>query len=176
MNEQQRQRVHRAIVRLADGDREAFGCVFEELWPAFLSFARRAMPGDPNAEDLAQQALLKVFSRISEFETDRDGVAWAFGIAANEVRTQRKRLQRRREVGDALDSLPDRARSPEQVVLDEDLNRALNVVLGQLSASDRAVLAPDGEQPTSGPIGTAGRKRRQRALDRLRALWSRFYA
>jgi RNA polymerase sigma-70 factor (ECF subfamily) len=164
------------MVRLADGDREAFAFVFEELWPALLAFARSAMPGDPDAEDLAQQALLKVFSRISEFDTDRDGVAWAFGIAANEVRTQRKRLQRRREVGDALDTVPDRACSPEQVVLDDDLSRALSAALGELSASDRAVLAPSDEHQMTGPVDAAGRKRRQRALDRLRAIWSRLYA
>ena len=65
MDGQQRQRVHHAIVRLAEGDRDAFACVFEELWPELLAFTRRAMPGSPDAEDLAQQALLKVFSRIS---------------------------------------------------------------------------------------------------------------
>lgn len=176
MDEQQRQRVHRAMVRLAEGDREAFGCVFDELWPGLLAFTQQAMRGSPDAEDLAQQALLKVFSRISEFDTGRDGVAWAFGIAAYEVRTQRRRVQRRREVATAVDHVPDGARSPEEVVLDEDLNRALNVALGELSASDRAVLAPNGEHQMPGPVDAAGRKRRQRALERLRAIWSRFYA
>lgn len=172
MDGQQRQRVHHAIVRLAEGDRDAFACLFEELWPELLAFTRRAMPGSPDAEDLAQQALLKVFSRISEFDTARDGVAWVFGIAAFEVRTQRRRQHRRREVGEMPQDLSAKGRSPEETTVADDLDRALTVALGELSASDRASLQPD-EQQAQGPTE---RKRRQRALDRLRAIWSRLYA
>src|SRR5579859_2507481 len=98
MNALQRRTVHGAMVRLAEGDRVAFDTVFAGLWPELLAFVRRAMPGHPDAEDLAQQTLLKIFFRISEFDTSRDGVAWAFGIAIYEVRTCRRTRQRRREV------------------------------------------------------------------------------
>lgn len=167
------------MVRLADGDRDAFEGVFDALWPELLAFMRRAMPGFPDAEDSAQQTLLKVFSRISEFDTTRDGVAWAFGIAAYEVKTRRRQVQRRREVGDAPaeDSLADRARSPEQLLLESDLNRALIGALGELSAADRAVLLSADRDASADPITDAARrKRRQRAVERLRAIWSKLYA
>jgi RNA polymerase sigma-70 factor (ECF subfamily) len=163
------------MVRLADGDREAFTCVFEELWPEVLGFVRRVVPTPSDAEDVAQQALMKVFFRIAEFDTQRDGIAWAFGIAAFEIKTLRRRTQRRREVAEPGREAPDPARSPEQVVLDEELDRALLSALGELSSSDRATLMlSDGSAVTI--TDAARRKRRQRALERLRAIWRRLYA
>src|SRR5580765_7819350 len=101
MNAAQRRAVHEAMVRLAKGDRSAFDAVFVGLWSEILSFVRHALPGDLDAEDLAQQTLLKIFFRISDFDVTRDGAAWAFGIAMYEVRTLRRQRQRRREVADA---------------------------------------------------------------------------
>jgi RNA polymerase sigma-70 factor, ECF subfamily len=175
MTNQHRQQVHVAMVRLAEGDREAFDEVFDELWPELLAFTRRALPGGTEVEDLAQQTLLKVFSRISEFDSARDGVAWAFGIAAYEIRTHRRRLQRRREVAGAFDGLTDSARSQEQALVDNDLAHALTAALAELSTSDRAILVANRpERP--GPVGPTERKRRQRAIERLRTVWRRLYA
>jgi RNA polymerase sigma-70 factor (ECF subfamily) len=127
MDGETRQRVHAAIVRLADGDRSTFSAVFDELWPVMLAFVKRAVLHHADAEDLAQRTLLKVFSRIAEFDTDRDGVAWVFGIAAYEVKTFRRTQLRRREVvgADALASLPDAGRSQEDETIRRDLSSLL---------------------------------------------------
>jgi RNA polymerase sigma-70 factor (ECF subfamily) len=171
MNAPQRRTVHEAMVRLAVGDREAFDTVFAGLWPELLSFVRRAMPGDSDAEDLAQQALLKIFFRISDFDTSRDGVAWAFGIALYEVRTRRRQRQRRREVAaEAAMSAIEGGASPEDLLIEADLRRAVAEALGELTDADRAVLSPDTGAPA--PLSAAAwRKRRQRAVHRLRAIW-----
>src|SRR5580765_3238617 len=82
--------------RLADGDRSAFHPVFESLWPLVRRFAARHLhPGD--ADDAAQEALLRVFRRAAEFDPGRSALAWALGIAAYEIRTARRRRRRRRE-------------------------------------------------------------------------------
>jgi RNA polymerase sigma-70 factor (ECF subfamily) len=179
MNALQRQMVHGAMVRLAQGDRDAFGTVFEELWPHLLTFVRRAVPGRPDAEDLAQQTLLKIFARISDFDTSRDGVAWAFGIAVYEVKTLRRQFQRRREVG--TEGLANREveadPSPEARAIQGDLLRALGDAMGELSFADRAVLVPHGnDEPAVAGTAAAWRKRRQRALERLRAAWRKRHA
>jgi RNA polymerase sigma factor (sigma-70 family) len=176
MNALQRRTVNEAMVRLAAGDREAFDTVFAGLWRDLLSFVRHAMPGHPEAEDLAQQTLLKIFFRISDFDTSRDGVAWAFGIAIFEVRTLRRKHLRRREVAaDPAVSLADTAPSPETLLLETDLYRALTEALGELTEADRSVLRPDGGAPAR-ISPAAWRKRRQRAVDRLRAIWKRRHA
>ncbi len=163
--------VHGAMVRLAEGDRGAFDAVFAGLWPELLAFVRGAMAGHPDAEDLAQRTLLKIFFRISEFDTSRDGVAWAFGIAIYEVRTLRRTRQRRREVSaDAAIAGVDGRPSPEAMLLESDLRRALAESLGELADGDRAVLLAD-RSGTIDVSAAAWRKRRQRALARLRSVW-----
>jgi RNA polymerase sigma factor (sigma-70 family) len=137
MNAPQRRTVHDAMVRLADGDRSAFDLVFAGLWNELLAFVRHAVPGH-DAEDLAQQTLLKIFFRISDFDTSRDGVAWAFGIAIYEVRTLRRQRQRRREVTtDAAADHRDITSSPEALAIEADLHRALTQTLGELSDAAR---------------------------------------
>jgi len=171
MNALQRRNVHAAMVQLADGHRAAFDAVFAGLWPDLLAFVRRAMPGQADAEDLAQQTLLKIFFRISEFDTSRDGVAWAFGIAIYEVRTYRRKRQRRREIGvSPATQAADRTPSPEMRMIETDLRRALTEALGELTETDRAALLP-AENLVVGVTPAAWRKRRQRALERLRAVW-----
>jgi RNA polymerase sigma-70 factor (ECF subfamily) len=171
MNAPQRKGVHRAMVRLAEGDRGAFDAVFAGLWPELLVFVRSAMAGDPEAEDLAQRTLQKIFFRISEFDTSRDGVAWAFGIAIYEVRTLRRKRQRRKEVSaDSASVAADRSPSPEALLIETDLRRALTESLGELTDADRAVLLP-GETAGTDVAPAAWRKRRQRALERLRTVW-----
>ena len=171
MNALQRRTVHGAMVRLAEGDRGAFDAVFAGLWPELLAFVRAAMSGHPDAEDLAQQTLLKIFFRISDFDTRRDGVAWAFGIAIYEVRTLRRKWQRRREVSaDAAGPARDQGPTPEAMLIESDLRRALAKSFGELTEADRAALLPEGAIELT-VSAAALRKRRQRALARLRSIW-----
>ncbi len=166
-------------MRLARGDRAAFPIVFDGLWPHLLAFVNRAVTGHPDAEDLAQRTLLKIFARMSDFDVTRDGVAWAFGIAAYEVKTLRRQIQRRREstVEGTLDHAEDASPSPEEAAIRRDLRLALAEALGQLSSTDRAALLADGTDASSaGVTTTAWRKRRQRALERLRMVWRRRHA
>ena len=177
MTNEQRRHIHAAMVRLAHGDRDAFGLVFNGLWPHVHGFVMRAMPDHPDAEDLAQQTLLKIFARISDFDTGRDGVAWAFGIASYEIKTLRRQVQRRREVPDAeaMDR-PALESTPEQLAIDRNLRAALIAALGELTAADRAALLDEGPEDSSSISPSAWRKRRQRALDRLRAVWRKRHA
>jgi len=171
MNGPQRRSINDAMVRLAQGDRAAFDAVFSGLWPGLLTFVRGAMPGHPDAEDLAQQTLLRIFFRISEFDVTRDGVAWAFGIAIYEVKTLRRKRFRRREVSAAsAGEAAGTDRTPEDMLIESDLHRALRLSLGDLTDADRTVLRPDAAAPDT-VSATAWRKRRQRAVDRLRAIW-----
>jgi RNA polymerase sigma-70 factor (ECF subfamily) len=144
--------------------------VYQALWPVLRTFVGRQLPM-PESEDAAQEALLKVFARASDFDPERDAVTWALGIAAFEVRTARKRRLRRRENLVALAPPNKDAPSTEQAVIDRDLEAALLEILGALRPSDvetiQAVLS--GRSP---PIPRATfRKRLERALNRLRLAW-----
>src|SRR5262245_2756029 len=91
-----RRRLQQDFTRLAGGDREAFNAVFTALRPLLRRFALRALP-EADADDAAQEALVKVFFRASEFDPHRDALSWVLGIAAYEMKTARRRRQRRRE-------------------------------------------------------------------------------
>jgi RNA polymerase sigma factor (sigma-70 family) len=164
------------MVRLADGDREAFGPLYEVLWPVLFGFARRALAGSPDAEDAAQSALMKLFSRASDFDPARDALSWALGIVAFECRTLRKKVQRRRELPDEPESGAWNAStesSPEDMLIARDLEAAAAEVLGTLRPEDATTLrlVAEGERP-EGVAGPTFRKRVERALSRLRAAWS----
>ena len=58
MEQVERERLHQAMGRLADGDRNAFDLVFTAIWPVLRRFALRVMGSPADAEDAAQAALV----------------------------------------------------------------------------------------------------------------------
>src|SRR6266852_2665855 len=119
------------MARLADGDRSAFPAVYQALWPVLRSFIARQLPPS-ESEDVAQEALLKVFARASDFDPDRDAVAWALGIASFDVRTARKRSMRRREHLTAQPPPAVDSEFAEEEMISRDLEAAALDVLGTL--------------------------------------------
>src|SRR5262249_15628574 len=118
-----RKQLHDQMVRLADGDRAAFEPLYEALWPVVRGFALRVLAGPEDAEDAAQRAMMAVFARASEFDSERDALSWILGITAYECRTSRQRGRRRRECHDmdALDGVVATDASPEETAIARDL-------------------------------------------------------
>src|SRR5689334_6702592 len=86
--------LQRLVARVAEGDRDAFHPLFEALWPVVRRFAERSL-GGADAEDAAQNALVKIFARASELDPARPALPWVIAIAASECRTLRRRAGRR---------------------------------------------------------------------------------
>lgn len=170
MTADQRRMIHAAMVRFAAGDRGAFRDVFDALWPILLALATRSLPSGADAEDAAQRAMLKVFDRIVDLDRSRDGVAWAMTITGFEVLTLRRQHQRRREDCAEVD-VADHRPSVIEEIIDEELRALLRAMIAETSQRDRAELSALllGTKPT----GEAARKRRFRAIERLRSIWSK---
>lgn len=158
--------------RLADGDREAFHPVFRILWPLLRRVASRHLP-DAEADDAAQDALLKIFFRAAEFDRSRSALAWALGITAFEIRTHRRRRTRRREdaPGTTGRSAADPCPTPEERVLQLDLETLLRTAMGALRPEDAETLTLFARGERSAIAAATFRKRVERALGRLRAAW-----
>ena len=157
--------------RLADGDRAAFHPVFAVLRPFLRRFAARHL-GPEEAEDAAQEALVKIFFRASEFDASRSALAWALGIAAFEIRTARRRRQRRREESpEILEAASAAAPTPEAEAMVRELEATLVKMLGALRPEDAETLRlyARGDRPAI--AAATFRKRVERALARLRAVW-----
>jgi RNA polymerase sigma-70 factor (ECF subfamily) len=159
------------LTALARGDRAAFDPLFRRLWHLLRGFARRFLSAE-EADDAAQEALLRIFRRASEFDPARDALAWALGVAAWQVRTHRTRARRRREEGaGGLPEREDPAGSPEELATAGELATTLERALAELPRDDSATLLAyaRGERPDL--PGATFRKRVERALGRLRARW-----
>lgn len=173
MNQDERERLHRAMVRLADGDRSGFEPVYAAVWPVLRRFATRVMPNEADAEDAAQAALMKVFSRASEFDGERDALTWILAIAVYECKTLRQKTRRRREELDGLAPIEAHKEAdgptPEERLIAQNLYAAAVEALGTLHAADaevlRRVLADER------PEGATFRKKVERAMRRLREAW-----
>jgi RNA polymerase sigma-70 factor (ECF subfamily) len=161
-----------ALVRLKAGDRQAASDVFRLAWPPMRAFARRWLRGSPQADDVAQEALVKVFAQAPDFDASRDALAWVLEVTVWECRSERARVRRRGEVPEAplqAAMAPD----PQAAVEAEELRRALEEATAGLPEGDRREVARVlAEQAAGDP---AARKRRQRALERLQGVWRRLH-
>ncbi|MGH9868550.1 MAG: RNA polymerase sigma factor [Candidatus Polarisedimenticolia bacterium] len=164
--------LQRLMERLADGDRGAFHPVFESLWPLLRRFTGRHL-GPEDAEDAAQEALVRILRRASEFDSSRSALAWALGIAGFEVRTLRKRRMRRREqaASSRMAETPDPGPGPEDAAMLADLESMLREALGALRPEDAETLRLYARGDRAAVAAATFRKRVERALARLREAW-----
>lgn len=172
MERGERAKLHGLMVRLADGDRAAFHPLFETLWPAVRSFTARMLSADADAEDAAQDTMVKVLSRARDFDRERDALTWALTLAAYESLTVRKRAARRSSM-ELPASIAAAAPTVEDEMIALEIESAAAAVLGELSPEDRAVILRsfDSRKGQREAVSATVRKRLQRALGRLRAAW-----
>ena len=179
LDESRREVLDSLVRRLAEGDRTAIRPCFELLWPVVRSYCRRLLGGHEDANDAAQQALEKVFSQAASYDPSRPALPWVLAIATWECRTVRKRWSRSREVGTELDSaVPGGGGSPEERFIHVEQEHSLKEIMSELSPSDQTTLRSvlDEVQPAARTVGGATfRKRRERAIARLRHLWRELY-
>ncbi len=175
MDATRRAALNEAMARLARGDRAASEPVFQLLWPVLRDFSARWLPGSSAMEDVAQQVLLRVFSQAAHFDPAKDALSWALEIAVWECRTERRRVWRSKEGAwtPAAEGARAAAAAPDAAVEAQELQEALRGALQLLPEADRQALAR--ALADEAGAGATERKRKQRALERLRAVWRRLH-
>ena len=175
MDEATRNLLNRNMAALADGERRAFDPVYRTLWPVLVRFVAVMSTDRVIAEDIAQQALLRILGRASTFDRTQDALAWSMTIAVNEYRSYRRKFGNR--AADPRDwALPESVDddSPEAIALRDNLRDAARAVIGQLRPQDLEVLVAalyEGQRPPL--LAAAFRKRLQRAVTNTRVIWKR---
>jgi RNA polymerase sigma-70 factor (ECF subfamily) len=162
------------MARLADGDRSVFDEVFRRLWPPTLRLCSSLVRDEDDGADAAQQAMVKILERASDYDQKRPALPWALAIAAWECRSLNRWRDRRRE---APDEAVERASggAGEDDLVNRDLLRAALASLGELSELDKETLLATFWDEGSSASGATLRKRRERALARLKASFRRLY-
>ena len=160
--------------RLAEGDRSAFTPAFQRLWPPILRLCASILKNDADAADAAQQALEKILVRASDYDPRRPAMPWALAIASWECRTiLRRRTRRRERPGNLAEEVTDA--SADEDLARRELVAAALTVLGTMSEADQETLVATFWEEAASVSSSTLRKRRERALPRLRDAFRRLY-
>jgi RNA polymerase sigma factor (sigma-70 family) len=164
--------------RLSQGEREVFDPLFRALYPRALRLARTKVAED-DAVDAAQSIMMKVFARASEFEGGKPVLPWFYAVAANELRSVRRRavVRGKRAVDEERGHDVQGAGDPERLLLEQELRGCLDEAIAALDdTSAEAIACMIDDRPYPGIGASAFRKRVSRAYARLRLLLGGLYA
>jgi RNA polymerase sigma-70 factor, ECF subfamily len=169
------------VGRVLDGDAKAFTVLVDRHAGSCLRFATRMLGNREDAEDATQEALLRAYRSLGDFNRERSFRTWLFTILVNRCRTLAlHRSRRERRVG-ADESAVARAESipaPALVTIDQELDEDLRHALERLEPAQReAFLLKHVEELSyeemaeSTGVGVSALKMRvKRACDRLQVL------
>lgn len=137
------------VLRCQGGDRGAFEELFTIYRDDVFRFAYLVVRDSSLAQDVVQEAFLKVFRSIAKFQFRSGFKSWLYRVAVNEAIT----LLRRRKVREELEPMPGAGREqqgdsasavrdwqPEEAVLDSEERRLLRSAIGQLDPVHRSVV------------------------------------
>jgi RNA polymerase sigma-70 factor (ECF subfamily) len=79
----QREASHALIRRAQAGDEEAFGELVRSHQRRAWRVARNMLPSDEDAEDVAQEAFLRIFRSLERFDFQHDFTTWLYRIVTN---------------------------------------------------------------------------------------------
>jgi len=83
------------ISRIKAGDRSAFADLVDKYQDHLLRFVARRLPDRSDAEDVAQETLIRAYCAIDDFRGDAKFTTWLFRIGLNMV-TDFKAIEARR--------------------------------------------------------------------------------
>ena len=109
------------VQRAQRGDEQAFGTLYQLHNKPVYSVCLRMTKDVSEAEDLAQEAFIRVFRNLNSFRGDSAFSTWLYRVAVNTVLMKLRRRKSRREL--SLDEpVSSDASSPKREVGQDDLN------------------------------------------------------
>ena len=139
------------IRRVLSGQHEAFRELVRPCEHAVFMAARAILKNEADAEDAAQDAVLKAFVNLAKFRGDSKFSTWLIRIAANEA-LMKVRRERRQKLHESLDEqhqgeegdytprdFADWREIPSETLQKKELRQALSRAVASLSPKHRAV-------------------------------------
>ncbi len=118
---------------------ECFRTIVSRYKNPLISFMYRYTLDIKTAEDLSQEAFIRVFRNISKLDADRNFSTWLFTIAYNLVKDEYKRRTRHPEVPSEFDAVSDLER-PESDFESKDMKDMVQQALATMPNDERALL------------------------------------
>lgn len=132
----------RLVEQARHGDTDAFGQLAQRYERRVIKVIRRFMPDQDMALDLAQDAFLKAFDRLEQFDPSRRFGPWLFRIAVNTTYDHLRKIKRKGKW--ALFSEAGENRVPDPQAPDPrgeiDLSQEVRSVLDDIPETYRTVL------------------------------------
>jgi RNA polymerase sigma-70 factor, ECF subfamily len=139
-----------AVERTLAGDRDAYRLLVERHSRNVFRLAYRMTGNQHDAEEVVQEAFLRAYQKLRQFESRANFGTWVYRIAANYAidrmrqkkseDSQRELPARETEDGaefDLMSSVPDAAPSPERLAQSGQLAARMRVALRELSEAER---------------------------------------
>ena len=131
---------HLLLARFAAGDRLAARTLTLRLAPRCLSLARRMLADQTEAEDVAQEAMLRLWKVAPDWQEGQAQVStWLYRVTAN-LCTDRLRRRRSLPLDDNFD-MPDDTPGIDANLIARDRVAALHQAITQLPERQRAAIA-----------------------------------
>lgn len=130
--------------RIGEGDHEAFRVLVERHKDAVVGTVAKMLGNASDAEDLAQQAFLRIWRNAKRYRPDAKFTTYLFTIVRNLVFNETRRRSRKMEVSveereeQSHHQIADRAdRRPDTEVLHEELRAAVDAAIEALPEAQR---------------------------------------
>lgn len=150
------------------GDRRAFDTLVIRYQDRAFRFCLRYMGNREVAEEVAQEAFVRIYQNLHTFRGDSSFTSWFYRVVGNHCKNRVKSAARRKErYHDSIDAprsddddrgmeLPDRGPDPEDLLGRRQRQSAIETALAGLDPDDRALLIlRELEQQSYEEIGAA---------------------
>ncbi|MBK9759445.1 MAG: sigma-70 family RNA polymerase sigma factor [Flavobacteriales bacterium] len=129
-----------AIARSRTGDHVAFAWIVKEYKPMAYTVAMRVLRNREEAQEVTQDAFVKVYQNLDGYEGTSKFTTWLFSIT---YRTAISKLRSRRTSTSDLDEVPEAAAAGSDPATAElgDRRAALEYALGQLTPEDASIVS-----------------------------------
>ena len=135
-----------AIRRVLSGDADAFELLVREHEKLVYNLALRMLNDEQDALDASQEAFLRAYRALSDFQGRSKFSVWLYSLTANICRDMLRRRSRTAvraslttEEGEELD-LPDDGPGPQELLEKKELRQAVREGLAQLDPAFREAL------------------------------------
>ncbi|MGE5551289.1 MAG: RNA polymerase sigma factor [Bacteroidota bacterium] len=134
------------LERAQTGEEAAFTDLVRLYERRLRAYARAMVHNDEDADDLTQEALLRIFRALPLFQRQSSFSTWAFRILTRVCLDHLRQCRRRPQGGtppsdqEDLFILPDKGPGPEELLLQAELRASLRAALAQLPVEQRLVV------------------------------------
>jgi RNA polymerase sigma-70 factor (ECF subfamily) len=129
------------MARIREGDMEAFRLLVEMHQARVIGTISKMLGSDAESEDLAQQVFIRIWKSAPRYRPTAKFTTWLFRITRNLVFNE---LRRKRHFADQSEEIPEAAeraeREPDRVLLQGELQRAIQEAINQLPESQRMAI------------------------------------